>query len=436
MKKTILFLSLIGLPCFSGDYSVSTWVGNGTSGNVDGKLTAARLNQPCGMCRDKNGNFYIADCGNNKIRKVDPEGNVTSLGASGQFNQPFNVCVDDSGNLYIADFANNRIRKMTSSGTVTTLAGSGTAGYKDGAAASAQFNCPRGVAVDKSGNVYVGDSWNHRIRKIDQAAGQVSTYAGGGSSIGVQSVGSFVDGKDTTARFYTPAGLSIDSAGNVYVADAYNHRIRKISTSRDVTSVAGSGSSGQSSGGFLDGNISSARFNTPTEVYVTPSGILLIGDTFNNRVRMVKNGAVSTIAGTGTAGYKDGADSVAQFNYTRGIVSNGNTDSIFVDDYNNHSLRLITRKNITGSTCAPATHPLGSMIFLSTATDLLAIEFFPQGKMSAFNLFDMSGRMILRKTNITDTRVTMPVANLVCGTYLITITIDGRESSKKFIIDR
>ena len=334
---------------------ISTFAGNGQAGFVNGSLEQAQFSSPFGMCQDKEGNLYIADAENHCIRKITPEGEVSTYAGNSiagyqdgtvemaQFNQPINVCMDDMGNLYVSDFLNHCIRKVSVEGLVSTVAGSGQDGFADGASDVAQFNYPRGIVLDASNNLYVADSWNHRIRKIDAATHEVSTYAGGGTDIGVGSAGSLKEGKADVARFYTPSGLSIDLEGNLYVADPFNHRIRKIDANQNVSTLAGGGLIGPNRGSFLDGIPTSGRLNTPTDVCWTSSGKVLIGDTFNNRVRLVDMSAnsLTTLAGTGIAGYLDGADSIAQLNYPRGIVANADADSILVVDFNNHSIRQI-----------------------------------------------------------------------------------------------
>ncbi|MEO5948894.1 MAG: prepilin-type N-terminal cleavage/methylation domain-containing protein [Candidatus Saccharimonas sp.] len=193
---------------------------------------AGSFNAPYGVATDSADNIYVADYGNNRIRKITQAGIDTVLagtgvsgfangaGVSAQFNHPQNLDVDSAGNVYVADYGNNRIRKITPAGVVSTLAGSGVAGFADGAGGSAQFNYPGGIAVDSSGIVYVADKSNHRIRKIT-SAGVVSTLAGSG-------VAGFADGAGGSAQFYNPSGVAVDSSGNIYVADRFNNRIRKI----------------------------------------------------------------------------------------------------------------------------------------------------------------------------------------------------------------
>jgi streptogramin lyase len=208
---------------------------------ADGQGTAAKFKTPYGVAVDKNANVYVADFGNCRIRKITPNGNVTTLAGSGvagnadgqgtaaSFSYPIGVAVDTNGNVYVADYGNHRIRKITASGNVTTLAGSGTAGYANGQGTAASFNAPTGIAVDTNGNVYVGDQSNNRIRKITPS-GNVSTLAGSGNY-------AFADGQGAVASFSSPAGVAVDASGNLYVADYGNNRIRKITPSGTVTTV-------------------------------------------------------------------------------------------------------------------------------------------------------------------------------------------------------
>ena len=242
MNRSILVLALMSLlvSCKvpeskakipeSNAWMVTTLAGSGTAGSADGTGTAAQFSGPRGVAVDSSGNVYVADTLNNRIRKITPEGVVSTLagtatpghvdtrGTEAKFNFPERVAVDSSGNVYVADTNNHRIRKITPEGEVTTLAGS-TRGFADGAGTKAWFDEPIGVAVDSSGNVYVADSYNHRIRKITPA-GVATTLAG--------STADSADGTGTAAKFHSPIGVAVDSSGNVHVADSNNHRIRKI----------------------------------------------------------------------------------------------------------------------------------------------------------------------------------------------------------------
>jgi sugar lactone lactonase YvrE len=257
---------------------------SGTSGYLEGTGAAARFSTPGGVAVDSAGNVYVADSGNNRIRKISPSGVVTTFAGSGtagyadgagtaaKFSAPVGVAVDSTGIVYVADNGNHRIRKISPAGAVTTLAGNGTAGYADGTGTAAKFNSPYGVAVDGAGYVYVGDSDNSRIRKISPA-GAVTTFAGSGTE-------GYADGTGTASQFYNPRGVAVDSAGYVYVADEDNNRIRKISPAGVVTTLAGSGSSG-----FVDGIGTAARFSYPVGVAVDSAGYVYVADWGNNTVR-------------------------------------------------------------------------------------------------------------------------------------------------------
>ena len=222
--------------------TVESVSGENVSGSFDGPLQQARFSDPFGLVIDKQGNTYVADGGeNNKIRKITPEGVVTSfagskeayadgLSASAAFNTPSGLAIDDVGNIYVADTGNNVIRKITPQGKVSTLAGNGKAGFLDGKSTEAQFNGPIGVAVDKTGKVYVADTYNDRIRVVTPD-GQVSTVAGGAQA-------GYQDGPAKEARFDTPCSLVMNSKGELLIADTRNNAIRKISAAGEVSTLA------------------------------------------------------------------------------------------------------------------------------------------------------------------------------------------------------
>lgn len=263
--------------------AVTTLAGS-TSGFTDGTGSAARFYNPVGVTVGSGGVVYVGDAYNNRIRSVSPAGVVTTLagssagyvdatGTAARFYNPYGVAVDASGNVYVADVSNHRIRKITSGGVVTTFAGS-TAGYTDATGTAAQFNNPYGVAVDSSGNVYVADVTNHRIRKITPA-GAVTTLAG--------STQGYADGIGAAAQFNNPYDVAVDAGGNVYVADRNNNRIRKVSPSGTVSTLAGTGVIG-----FADGPGLSAQFYAPYSVAVDGAGIVYVADTYNQRIRKIE----------------------------------------------------------------------------------------------------------------------------------------------------
>jgi serine/threonine protein kinase, bacterial len=270
---------------------VTTLAGSGVSGSDDGTGIAASFNYPQGVALDSSGNVYVADTGSHKIRKITPAGVVTTLaggggrewnwnglgsadgtGTTASFNYPNGVAVDSSGNAYIADSSNNKIRKITPEGVVTTLAGSGVSGSDDGTGLAASFNRPEGVAVDKSGNVYVADFNNNKIRKITPA-GVVTTLAGSGRQ-------SSRDG--TAASFKWPNGVAVDSSGDLYVADYGNRKIRKITPAGVVSTLAGSGVEGSE-----DGTGTEASFAYADGVAVDSSGNVYVADSGNNLIRKI-----------------------------------------------------------------------------------------------------------------------------------------------------
>ena len=338
---------------------VTTLAGSGTYGFVDGAGSTAQFDSPGGVAVDSAGTIYVADSYNNSIRKITPAGEVTTLAGSGtagfadgtgtdaQFSDPEGVAVDSSGTVYVADTSNQRIRKITPAGEVTTLAGSGTAdpldgyidgGFADGTSSAAQFNNPSGVAVDSAGTVYVADIGNQRIRKITPA-GVVTTLAGSGTA-------GFADETGSAAQFSYPSDVAVDSAGTIYVADGNNQRIRKITPAGVVTTLAGSGVADPSmgdyiEGGFADGTGTVAQFYYPSGVAVDSTGTVYVADTYNQRIRKITPaGVVSTLAGSGTAGFADGTGAAAQFNYPSGVAVDL-SGTVYAADKNNNRIRKV-----------------------------------------------------------------------------------------------
>jgi len=267
---------------------VTTFAGSGSSGSDDGTGTAASFNNPTGVAFDGDGNLYVTERYNHTIRKITPAGEVTtfagSAGSSGsddgtgtaaRFWQPTGVAVDGDGNLYVADTSNNTIRKITPAGEVTTFAGSGSSGSDDGTGTAASFTQPQGVVFGGDGNLYVLDTGNRTIRKVTPA-GEVTTFAGSGSS------GSD-DGTGTAAGFGEVMGAAFDGDGNLYVADAGNNTIRKITPAGEVTTLAGSAGSS----GSINGIGPAARFSSPRGVAVDGDGNLYVTDTYNSKIRKV-----------------------------------------------------------------------------------------------------------------------------------------------------
>ncbi|EEF63094.1 NHL repeat containing protein [Pedosphaera parvula] len=315
----------------------------GVQGSADGMGAQASFNQPSGIALDSDGNIYVSDYGSSTIRKVTQSGQVTTLagmtgvtgsvnntGTNALFFHPMGLAVDNATNLYVADYGNHLIRKITPSNVVSTLAGvTGVPGSADGL--GGQFNEPEAVAVDQAGNVYVADTGNAAIRMI-MPGGSVTTLAGAAGFVGS------ADASGTNALFHQPAGIGINSAGNLYVADYFNNTIRQISPAGVVTTLAGlSGTAGSA-----DGTNSSARFLGPQGVAVDSTGTVFIADTANSTIRvMTAAGVVTTLAGSPSEGSINGVTSSARFYSPQNVAVDGQ-NNIYVADTQNSVIRKIT----------------------------------------------------------------------------------------------
>ena len=338
-------------------YVFSTVAGTaGQSGSADAVGADARFNfstphvsVPSGVAVDAAGNVYLADTANNIIRKILPDGTVTTfagtagqtgstdaVGAAARFNSPLGVAVDAAGNVYVADANNLTIRKILPDGTVTTLAGTaGTFGSADAVGAAASFGYPAGMAVDAAGNVYVADADNDTIRKI-LPDGTVTTLAGTARQAGS------TDAAGAAARFSYPTGVAVDAAGNVYVADTLNYTIRKILPAGTVSTLAGT--AGQI--GSADAVGAAARFLVPGGVAVDNAGNVDVADSANGMIRRITpNGLVATIGGTRyPPGSADGAGVAASFNYPEGIAVDA-SGNLYIVDLLNDTIRKGTPGN-------------------------------------------------------------------------------------------
>jgi ABC-type branched-subunit amino acid transport system substrate-binding protein len=334
--------------------TVSTLAGDGHRGYRDGPAAQARFNGLTGVAVDSQGNVYVVEFLGNRVRRITPEGTVSTLagtgapgyadgpGSTAQFNGPTGLEVDDRGNVYVADAFNHRIRVIrpdgpalsSVEGTVSTLAGVGEAGYRDGPAAQAQFYAPTGVAVDRAGVVYVADSGNDRIRAISPA-GMVTTLAGSGER-------GFQDGLPDQAQFDAPFRLRVDAGGNVYVVDGNaaqgrgNHAIRRIAPDGTVTTIAGTGQPG-----LADGVAAEAGFYWPRDVAADAAGNLYVTDLVSQRIRVITpQGMVYTLAGNGTTGYADGAGPEAAFFWLKGIALDS-AGRLYVTEFYSNRIRAI-----------------------------------------------------------------------------------------------
>jgi sugar lactone lactonase YvrE len=346
MKKlpAILLLFAFAVSLHAQD-SVATLAGQPlVSGAANGTGTNALFSDPAAIVTDTTGNFFVADSQNHAIRKVTTNGVVTTFagqlgvsgaangsGANALFNMPSGLAFDGGGNLFVADTGNGTIRKITPAEAVSTFAGiAGSSGFADGAAGSAQFNSPLGIAVATNGEVFVADSGNHCIRRI--SGGVVSTFAGSPQIWGS------ADATGTNAQFNGPVGLAIDARGNLFVSDANNDTIRKITSKGVVTTFAGAAGAD----GSADGVATAARFRSPAELVFDQNGNLFVADSFNQTIREIStNGIVSTVSGiAGIFGSTNGVNRQGRFYNPYGLAF-GAEGSLLVSDTYNELIRLV-----------------------------------------------------------------------------------------------
>jgi type IX secretion system substrate protein/NHL repeat-containing protein len=375
--QTITTIAGTGVDSYSGD---------------GGSATAATVNRPLEIFKDAAGDIYIADNSNHRIRKIDGATGIIStvagngsIGFSGDGGQAFNaqinlptaICKDPSGNLFISDKSNQRIRKVDAlTGIITTIAGNGTGSFSGdgGPATQATISQPHGMQTDLAGNLFFADRTNHRVRRIDATTGIITTIAGDGTS-GFGGDG----GLATLANLNYPISLCVDDSANVFIADQINHRIRRVDAITGIiTTVAGFGTPGFSGDGGL---ATAAEFNQPYDVAVDSAGNLFISDANNQRIRKVNatTGIVTTIGGTGTGGYggDGGLATLAQMNFPSGIFVTP-SGIIYIGDKLNHRVRKIasctnTSSSITDTSCISYTSPSGNNTYVTSGiyTDVI-----------------------------------------------------------------
>ena len=336
--------------------TITTIAGTGASGySGDGApATTAELAIPVGVSSDAAGNLYIADSGNYRIRKVDAStGTITTIAgnpgglyfsgdggpASGAtLNSPYASTFDGQGNLYISDTGNNRVRRVdATTGTITTIAGTGSTSYNGDnlPATDADLNYPTGLVIDMAGNLYIADTNNHRVRRVDATTGTITTIAGTGDyAFGGD------NGPATDADLNYPTGLVIDTAGNLYIADTYNHRIRRVdATTGTITTIAGTGDYAY---GGDNGPASDADLAAPGGLALDPGGNLYIADTYNYRIRKVDatTGTITTIAGGGFGG--DGGPAIDSSLNTPYAVTLDSAGNLVIADTVNNRIRKVT----------------------------------------------------------------------------------------------
>ena len=384
-----------------------TTIAGSTQGYSDGTGTVARFVGPNGLVVDAFGNIFVADTYNHKIRKITPAGVVTTIagssngsldgvGTGAQFNYPVGITLDAANNIYVTEHGSHRIRKISSTGVVTTFAGS-TQGYLDGTGTAARFSGPTGIALDAANNIYVADSQNNRIRKITPA-GVVTTFAG--------STQGHSDGTGTAAQFSGPTGIAIDGSNNIYVSSG---SIRKITPTGVVTTIVGS-----------------AEFNFPHGLDIDIWGNLYVADYFNHRIRKVaQNGTVTTIAGN-LQGFLDGNFSIARFNQPSDVAVDSSGNLYVADTYNNRI------RKITGAVLSNTSYILEKefTIYPNPTNSMFNVE-IPNDSVKAISVVDVMGKVVA-SSNV----ATVDVSNLSSGIYVVKVeTESGKTGTQKLVKD-
>ncbi len=375
--SVLLMLGVCAGNVARGQYTISTFAGSGAAGLGDGgSALAAEISQPTDIAFDASGNLYIADYFNNRIRKVSTSGIISTIAGTGtegfsgdggaataaELNLPMGVAVDGSGNIYISDSYNNRIRKVNTSGIISTIAGDGTESYSGdgGPATASEMDIPYGILADASGNVYFSDRYNWRVRKIS-TSGTITTIAGGGSS------GLGDGGAATDAEIAYPSGLARDASGNLYIGEYGRARVRKVDTYGNITTVAGNGSTDFAGDG---GPATAASISEPTGIAVDASGNIYFGDFDNQRMRKVSaTGIISSIAGVGYAGFTtdSGAALTAPIHGPGGVQVDSHGNVYFCDEYNGRVRKLTPGATTTFSLAFSG----GSAIHLNMCANFL-----------------------------------------------------------------
>lgn len=430
-KHYLLFLSFVGFAAYSpvSDAQViNTYAGTvlGYSGD-NGLATHAELNNCTGVAVDGAGNVYIADKGNNVVRKVNvTTGYITTFagndtaGYSGdghqavdaKLNQPYALATDVAGNVYIADGGNNVIRIVSASGIINTYAGNGTAGYSGdyGLASLASLNNPRCIAIDSSGNLYIADANNNVIREVS-SGGVISTIAGNGSA-GY----SGDNGNALAASLYYPSGVAVDVFGNVYIADQTNNVVREVFASNNVIkTIAGNHTIGSSGDG---GPAVDAQLTFPASVSLDQAGNLYIADQGNYVIRRIdSSGNINLFAGDYTEGYTGdgGSPTAAKLGIPSGVTADG-WGRIYIADFDNSVVRIVTQ----GSTgVASVTSATGVKVYPNPASGSINVE-IPGAANAAITVTDVLGN-IVASANANTTTTIVNLANMPAGNYIVKV---------------
>ncbi|WP_161499303.1 NHL domain-containing protein [Flavipsychrobacter stenotrophus] len=450
MKNLISSLSLLVVAsCFQPAslhaQTINAFAGNHTSGySGDGSSAlSAQCYAPAGIAVDAAGNVYFCELGNSVIRKVSTSGIISTVAGTGtagfsgnggpataaKINQPTSVAVDDTGNIIFTDDANNMIRKINTSGIISTIAGTGTGGYFGdlGLAVNAQLNSPSGVATDHKGNVFIADVYNHAVRKID-TGGRITTIAGDGSP---GYTGNGYPAIMSSLNF--PKGVWADSTGNLFIVDQGNSVIRRINTGGVINTYAGCDTPGYSGDG---GYGYKAKLNAPTEITTDRSGNLYIADFSNHVIRKVTPGGfISTYAGSGTSGYSGDGGNARMANmagpYGVAISSNGR---MYITDEINNVIRVIDLA--TGVEQTISLHPFTLNVYPNPSDGAITIEIPATNLEANLLVVDVTGRTVqTRSIAAGNQSIKVGLQGLATGTYFVKVAVGSDIYREKFVVN-
>lgn len=427
MKSLFLIISLF--PILSYTQIISTVAGNGTKGysGNGGIAINAHLYYPSDIVFDKDGNMYISDENNNVVRKIDASGIISGFAGNGfgagtlsggyagdggiataaELYSPIGLAFDTSGNLYVADEGNNVVRKIDKLGMITTIAGNGSDVFSgDGGPATSAGMAPYGIAIDQKNNIYIADGVNLRVRKIN-TSGIISTVAGGGTSL--------ADGIPATdAKLVYPGLIAISPSQELYIPDWTHHKVRKVDAAGIITTIAGNGTSGNNGDGGLAVD---AELEAPNSITFDEDGNFYISDDIANVVRKVNTtGIISTIAGNGTQGYSgDGGLAIeAQLDDPTGALI-GPDRNLYFAEANNNIIRKVAYSSAVLNTASNRTYP----VYPNPAKDHITIKAYQQ--ITNIEISNTIGQIVYNHAFYNAKNVQLPINSWPAGIYFVRV---------------
>ncbi|HTL82464.1 MAG TPA: T9SS type A sorting domain-containing protein [Bacteroidia bacterium] len=439
MKKT---LSILFLFCVLATRAQIIQTIAGTGGNTfsgdGGPAVNAQLFFPERIALDQNGNVYFTDSHNNRIRKIDPSGIITTIAGTGvagfsgdggpainaQLNCPMGITIDNSGNIFFTDFFNNRVRKISVNGMIMTIAGNGTSGFSGdgGPSSTAKLNGPRDVKVGPNGNIYIADSGNDRIRMVNSAY-IISTVAGTGTA------GFSGDNNGAVwSQLRFPTGICFDQNGNYYIADQNNNRIRMVNSSGIISTIAGNGNEDFTGD---NGSALSASLDMPSDIAIDAAGNIFFADKMNFRIREIDaNGTISTVAGSNDwQQLDDGGPAIdAGLHFPTGLAID-HTGNIFIADYCNDRIREV----FIATGIADNNSSENIFFYPNPASDVIHFQTKDVKAGSEVMIVNSIGE-IVSEQSITSTDQAIDISKQASGIYFLRVISDGEiVSQQKFV---